>query len=91
MSGECVISMVLSLYHKNLKRRTSVIAWLQFSFIWWTSVTAWLQLSFIWQAKENTSSRHEGEPTQKKRGAQSWLLLLYGFSLSPEPAQCKLG
>ena len=25
-----------------------------------------LQLSFIWQAKENTSLRHEGGPTQKK-------------------------
>ena len=25
-----------------------------------------LQLSFIWQTMENTSSRHEGRPTQKK-------------------------
>ena len=25
-----------------------------------------LQLSFIWQAQENTSSRREGGPTQKK-------------------------
>ena len=33
-SRECVISMVLSLYNKNLKWRTSVIAWLQLSFIW---------------------------------------------------------
>ena len=40
---------------------------------WWTIVT---QLSFISQAKENVSSKHEGRLTQKKRGAQSWLLFL---------------
>ena len=43
-----------------------------------------LQLGFIWQAKENTSSRHEGWPTQKKRReenpvAQFCLLFLSGF------------
>ena len=53
MSGECVISLVLSHHSKRWKRQTSV--------------TARLQLSFIWQAKENTSSRREGGPTQKKR------------------------
>ena len=50
-------------------------------FKWQTSVTAWLQLSFIWQAKENTSLRCEGRPTQKKRGAQFWLLFLCFFLL----------
>ena len=69
MSGECVISLVLSHCSKNLK--------------WQTSVTALLQLSFTWQAKENTSSRCEGVLTQKKRVAQFWLLFLYVFFSSP--------
>ena len=47
-----------------------------------------LQLRFTWQAKENTSSRHEGRLTQKteeKRGeTQFWLLLL--FVVSPPQA-----
>ena len=30
-----------------------------------------LQLSFIWQAKENTSSRREGGPTQKTQREES--------------------
>ena len=43
-----------------------------------------LQLHFIWQAKENTSSRCDGRPTQKtwreeKPPAQFWLLFLYVF------------
>ena len=47
-----------------------------------------LQLSFIQKVKENTSSRHEGLPTQKMRReerppAQFWLLFLYVFS-SPQ-------
>ena len=47
-----------------------------------------LQLNFIWQAKENTSSRCEGRPTQKMQReerpeAQFWLLFLYVFSLPP--------
>ena len=54
-----------------------------------------LQLSFFWQAKENTSLRHEGRPTQKtqreEKPAQFWLLFLYVFSPPPEPALCKLG
>ena len=29
-----------------------------------------LQLSFIWQAKENSSLRHEGGPTQKTLGGE---------------------
>ena len=76
MSGECVISLVLSHHSKNLKQQTSV--------------AAWLQLSFIWQAKENTCSRCEGRPTQKKSGARFWLLFLYAFFSSPEPVLCKL-
>ena len=87
--GECVISSVLSHHSKNLRQ--------------WTSVTAWLQFSFIWQAKENTSSKCEGRPTQKNIEAQSWLLFLYVvfflllllllslfFLPPPEPALCKL-
>ena len=55
-----------------------------------------LQLSFIWQAKENTSSRHEGRPTQKTLREESQRLnfgsTFYGFfSSSPEPALGKLG
>ena len=69
MLGECVISSVLSYCSKNLKQQIIV--------------TAWLQLSFIWKAKENTSSRHEGRLTEKKRGAQFWLLFLYVFFLLP--------
>ena len=54
-----------------------------------------LQLSFIWQAKENTSLRYEGGPTQKmqreeKPPAEIWLLFLYDLSPPPEPALCKL-
>ena len=54
-----------------------------------------LQLSFIWQAKENTSLRYEGGPTQKmqreeKPPAENWLLFLYDWSPPPEPALCKL-
>ena len=60
ISGECVISSVLSHRSKNLK--------------WQTSVTALLQISFIWQAKENTFLRREGGPTQKRWVAQFWLL-----------------
>ena len=55
ISGECVISLVLSRCSKNMKQRTDQC---------YISV---LQLSFIWQAKENTSLRHEGRPNQKTR------------------------
>ena len=82
MWRECVISSVLPCSSKDLK--------------WQTSITPQLQLSFIWQAKENTSSRCEGQLTQKTRReekppAQFWLLFLYVFSPHPEPALCKLG
>ena len=51
VGGVCIIPSVLSHRSKDLK--------------WWTSITAQLQLSFIWQAKDSTSSRHEGGPTPK--------------------------
>ena len=81
---ECVISSVLSRYGKILKQ------WKDRCY------SSMLQLSFIWQAKENTSSRCEGQLTQKTRReekppAQFWLLFLYVFSPHPEPALCKLG
>ena len=72
VSGERVISLVLSRCSKTSKQQTSV--------------TVWLQLSFIWQAKENTSSSCEGGPAQKKSGAQFWLLCLY--ALFPSPWAC---
>ena len=50
-----------------------------------------LQLSFIWQAKENTSSRYEGGPTQKNHRAQFWVLFLNVVSPPLECALCKLG
>ena len=57
----------------------------------WTNVPAQLQLSFIWQAKENTSSRHEGWLTQKKQREERlnfWLLFIY--FLSPPPWACPM-
>ena len=68
---ECVISSVLSCHSKTLKQLINQC---------YCSV---LQLSFIWQAKENTSSRHEDRPTQKKSGAQFWLLFSFVFFLLP--------
>ena len=44
-------------------------------------------LSLIWQAKENTSSRCEGGPTQKRQRER----LNFFFPSPPEPALCKLG
>ena len=56
LCGGCVCNFsVLSCHNKNLKRRTDQC---------YSSV---LQLSFIWKVKENTSSRHDGGPTQKMR------------------------
>ena len=58
-------------------------------FKWQGSVTAQLQLSFIWQAKENTSSRCEGRPTQKKQREErgsilaSLFICFFFFSLLP--------
>ena len=59
-----------------------------------------LQLTFVWQAKENTSSRREGGPTQKTlREGRPWLnltplFICFFFFFSPPPpesALCKLG
>ena len=82
--GQWVSSSVLSRHSENLKQQTSV--------------TAQLQLSFIWQAKENTSSRCEGRPTQKKqreeRGsilASLFICFFFFFPPPSEPALCKLG
>ena len=74
MSGECVISSVLSRCSKNLKQ------WMN------QCSSSMLQLSFIWLTKENISWRCVGGPTQKtqreeKPQAQFWLL--YMFFLLP--------
>ena len=58
MSGECVIFSVLSHHSKDLKQ--------------WTSVIAQLQFSFIWQVKGSTPLRHEVRSTPK--GEASLLL-----------------
>ena len=84
--GECVVSSVLSHCNKNLKWWASVTA------LRWTSVKA----QFYLENKQNTSSRHEGMPTQKMQReerplAQFWLLFLHAFFSSPGPALCKLG
>ena len=100
MSGECVISLVLSRHNKNLKQ--------------WTlkpsdrpclscrtdqCYSSLLQLSFIWKIRENTSSRREGMPTQRtqreervsEREAPGPLAPLLCVSPSPGPAPCNLG
>ena len=62
MSGECVISLVLSRHNKKLKE--------------WASVnnsqpdkchSSVLQLSFIYKTKEKTSSRHADPKDVKRR------------------------
>ena len=83
MSGEFVISSVMSRHNKNLKRRMDQC----YSFV--------LQLSFIQKVKENTFSRREGMPTQKTQReerptAQFRLLFLCFFSPPPGPVICKL-
>ena len=73
LSGECVISLVLSHCSKDFKQ--------------WTSVTAQLQLSFTQQAKESTLLRCEDRPAQKER-PQPWLPLFTGFVSSPQNLPC---
>ena len=69
MSGECVLSSVLSHQSKALK--------------WRTSVTALLQLSFTWQAKDSSLLRHEGRLTQKERPQSILASSFYMFVCSP--------
>ena len=70
-SSECVISMVLSLYSKNLKWRTSVIAL--------------LQLSFIWQAKKiHPQDMKVSRPKRREGlnlGAFYYMIFLFPLSL----------
>ena len=91
MSGECVISSVLSHHNKNLKQQTLHLLACHSS---WTDqcYSSMLQLSFIQKIKENISLRSEGMPIQKtQRERQSvgerplalWLLFLYVFFSSP--------
>ena len=65
LSGECIISSVLSCCSKHLRQ--------------WTSVTAWLQLSFIWQAKDSTTSMPEGRLTPKERPQSVLASSFYSF------------
>ena len=84
LSGECVISSVLSSHSKNLKRQND------------QCYSSMLQLSFIWQAKENIpSGMRVGQPKRRKEkknpqlnfGSSFYML----FSPPPEPTLCKLG
>ena len=107
LSGDSVISSVLSHHSKNLKLRmdqcqSSVYVWGVCNFP--SSVSPQqkfevmdgpvLQLSFIWQAKGKTSSRREGGLTQKigrETHSSNLAPLLIFYFSSPEPDLCKLG
>ena len=78
LSGECVISSVLSCHSKNWSGRP--VLQLGYS-----------SVLFGKQGKIHPLGGSEGGPTQKKHGAQFWLLFLYDFSPPPKPALCKLG
>ena len=60
MSGEFVISSVLSHCNKNEATDQRYSPWTDQCYTW-----SMLQLSFIQKVKENTSLRLEGRPTQK--------------------------
>ena len=75
MSGQCVISLVLSRHSKDLKC--------------WTNVTSQLQLSFILQAKDSTLLRHKGGPTPKERSQSVLASFFYTFVSSP-PWACPM-
>ena len=82
MSGECVISLVLSRHSKILKQEMD------------QSYSYLLQLSFIWPAKENTFASCEGALTQKMRRkapgsilASLFILFIY-FLLLPLNLPC---
>ena len=65
-----VIYSVLSRHSKDSKPQTRVTAWLQLK-------------SFIQQAKDSTSSRHEGGPDQRRGLSPSWLYsCIYSFASS---------
>ena len=69
MLRECVISLVLSHHSKKIEGMDQCYSYM-------------LQLSFIWQAKENTSTSHEGDwpkRWEEKHPAQFWPLFLCFF------------
>ena len=78
MVNHNVIYSVLSHHSKDLNQQTSVTAWLQLK-------------SFIQQAKDSTSSRHEGGPNPKERPQSFLALFLHLFIclLPAEPALCR--
>ena len=80
LSGEFVISLVLSRHSKNLKQRID------------QCYSSMLQLSSIGQAKEKTSSRSEGGLTQKTKEKPSpptqFGSSFYVFSPPSESALC---
>ena len=90
LSGECVISSVLSHHSKNLKWQTSVTARLQLTFKQQTSISAQFYLAskgkYILKAGRQANTKEE-----TIRGVQFWLLFSYIFPPPPEPALCKLG
>ena len=78
MSGECVISLGLSLCSKDLK--------------WWASVRAWLQLRVLFskQRRVHPQGMRAGWP-QRRDLSPSWLPAFIHLSSPSESAVCKLG
>ena len=76
MSGECVISLVLSCCNKDLKLQTSVVAWL------------WLRVLFSKQRIVHLGGMRVSDPKGEAVLAPSFYKFCF---LPPEPAQCKLG
>ena len=99
--GECVISLILSCYSKNLKRQTDqCYSLVTAQFKLWTSITVQLQLSIICkQRKIHPRGLGVGRPKrceEKKREERgsvcaSLFIYLFIFPPPPEPALCKLG
>ena len=87
MSGECVISLVLSFHNKDLK--------------WWTSVTDWLQLRILFgeQRTIHPQGMRVGRPQRRGLNPSCHPLFIHFVSTphprcppsNPEPALCKLG
>ena len=73
MSGECVISLVLSLHNKDLK--------------WWTSVTDWLQLRILFgeQRTIHPQGMRVGRPQRRGLNPSCDPLFIHFVSTPPHP------